>query len=51
MGDSPELDSFQDALIQENNQDGKMAALQHVRQEMRDISKFNYLVYDEVTTA
>lgn len=51
MGDSPELDSIQEALIQDSNRDGKMAALQLVRQEMKDISKFNYLVYDEVAKA
>lgn len=26
-----------------------MAALLHIKQDMRDISKFNYLVYDEIT--
>lgn len=50
MGDSPEFDSTLDTMILENHKNDKIAALAHVRQEMRDISKFNYLVYDEVTS-
>ena len=49
MGDTPEIDSTMEALIEGNHKKDELAALLHVKQEMRDISKFNYLVYDEIT--